>query len=1525
MSLITFETPTIQNELVKPAAFANQPLPYNQIANPRRFEELLYSIYKLKIEAKGFNSFDSISLMSGVRDEGRDCVFFKGGKSYGTIQCKKYERNYSKEDFGLEIVKFVLYSLLDPRLIHDKSNFTYYIAVSKDFTAECRSFIDDFNNLIHREPQLSKWIATNLQGPTLASLTITSDKVDVLEVLTKIKVLKITPQDLDIELANPIYSILKPLFFEVHTVTDNSKVQEVLDILNGDLSDVEIMRQLRIGSISLQSERNTFECIENSHIPREETEELFEWIQADAKKDEHGNPLNICLLAGQAGYGKTVILKDLYTECVSNNIPVLGLKADKLYSYTLADLQKSIGVSLPVHDLIEGGRKYFTKLVVLIDQIDALSQSMSADRSYLNVFRNFIDYFINDNNIKIVMSVRMHDLHYDPSLRIYKDMKTIKVRPLTDNQILEQVKKLGINRHDLSTKLLELLKVPNHLNVFSRVAVNNRSGLTATTIQELYFELWDQKVLHAPSTVNIKKQSIKQTLYKMVTLMFQSQRISISEYQLEDLTDELRYLESIRLIKSEERQLQFFHQSFYDFVFSKQFVEGGKNLLEYIKYPEQSIHKRSAVKMIINYLRDYNPEQYIKDLEVVFADSQVLFHIKHILLSTLLSHDQPTRQELNFVLNAIKRSFYYEILFFEHANTKAWFNFGEENSLFSLLINDVDTISFDDYNEISPENLSYRKHASFNFLRKCITQNENTTIWQFLDHVEDLSLIKNLLFSVENWDNPIAYRLFEKCVDFEETDPFAYYHVLDKIAKENPDYVLRELSRVLPSHYRSGNSDRDYEEKDVLKTLAKVCPQKLFPILFESMKIDFDREVEEEDRLIKDWKYNYVDLEDKDNLHGSEFLYRLLGVCLRRTAKSHAEVFLTFYEAHKRTRYHAILRLILFALDKNPGRYPDQIFELFNYFRELNLLTFYDDIEHDLRVLFERAFPYFNDAQKKSAISTINGYVDKKEIYYRKASGTEKRLFSSSWGKSKYFWLLRIPQDVIQEDIILRRSFQELQRKFIKCKDKRRRRSVIAGTVYSPIPSKAYQFMNKAQWLQSFRQYNRNNRDRWGDDFLKGGLDELASAFQNTVKEHPTPEKLEIIQSAIEDLTIDIKYAIYGLWGWTETDRDLISPIVLLKKILERDDYDWNKSTLVTVVGRTTGGERNDPDLVKFLVDAALDYKKDFDNEYEISEEAETGIGGLISRGINTIYGHAASDLVYIRDAGYKTIIFHTVEDILSNGPSEARAAIFFRFAYLLNLDRDRAFNLFHSKISAEDDVHVIASSIWSLQYLRHYGLQKLIPAYEKLIDSQLLGREDSHMLFSILYFSYLHNHEGAFHLLSRLLLKDKNAAAGAINDIMKYYYAVPNSKEKNDMLLEYILDTATEEDFENLNWSFIHAEHLKLVDIYTFMKRYVASPYFRMTEYFVEYLILQCSHSPFGALEIFNLALSNNRRKTDRNSGIHIDEAVVKFIVGAFDALNGNDEKSKRERKKLLNAFDTVLKDFRFRKDAEKILEQLV
>lgn len=1517
MQLVNFFQPKISEDLDRPVPLENKSFPYSLIADPRRFEELLYSIYKCKIDNSEFIHLDGISLMSGVAEQGRDVVMFHNGKARAIIQCKKYTNNLNKDEFGKEITKLVLYSLLDERIIPDIDNFTYYIAVAKDFTADCRALIDDLNNQILTEPNLEGWLKSSLKMPTLQSLEKGEYRTAVRNILSKIKVKKIVPQDLDLELAGKPQ--ISQLFFGVRSVTDNTGTEKILNILNGHLSEEEVSRQLYNGSISLISERNTFEGIEDSHIPRNETAQLIDWIQSDAKKDAKGFIQNTCLLAAPAGYGKTVILRDFFSECQSLHLPVLGLKTDKLYSYTITELQNSIGLTLPVFEFIERCKALYPLTVIVIDQIDALSQSMSSDRKFLEIFKGFINRFENDPNIKIIISVRNQDLNYDPILRQFRSRNTIQVSKLTQAQVLGELEKIGITKDRVSSKLLELLRIPNNLNIFSRIA-SSEDSLKVTTIEELYTELWKQKVLQIPSRIKTDKTKVRKALYTIADKMFRSQRITISEHQLEDFSDEIDYLESEQLIKREEKQLQFFHQSFYDFVFAKQFVEDEKDLLIYIKEAEQSIHIRSAVKMIIAYLRDYDAVLYDKYALQIISDDEIFFHIKHIVFLNILLQPKPTQNEQDLVELCLKSSLNFKVLFFEHANGSYWLDFAIDSSLLDLLHDDSEGKNINpgiidqDYEETM-------SNLKVHFLQRYVVSND-TKAWNYFKQIEDVKVIQRILSVITDWSNNDPFIMLAKCPDFIHSNAWSYYHVLDNIANYDVDFVLNILKETLPLNYKKGNHKRDYDEREVIKSLAKRVPHKLLPILYESMEQDLYKECDIYDGLIRDWAYSYTDLRDEEQYDGRDFLYQKFAYCLKKTASKHKAQFLSFFNSHKTSNHYAVLRVILFSLTDNEKKFTNEIIEIFGHFKRLGLLSFGDDLEYDLRALVGKSFGFMSDKQQNVILDTIRNYHDQKELRtWTDQDGKRRPHFL--WGLAKYYLLMHIPSYAVQSDAELKKSYLELQRKFPERKDIPKSRNVLAGVVHSPIPVNAHEFMKKKHWLLSFKKYDCDTR-RWGEDFLKGGKTELLSAFRSAVEKTPSADMLNTIVAVIESDDIPIEFAISGLYGWRQSAGDLTKILTPFLKILEKGYSPDQETYMISIAGRIASFEPTSAEVVNYLIAKSQQYDSR-DTPFIEDDDNKTSVNKLLMRGINTTHGAAAEHLATVGDAAFKDIVFNAVEKILEIGPSESKASIYFRFYYLTRLDMEKAHKLFVTSLNKETDVHVIASSIISLQYFRAKGLKILEKPYKVLIESGSMGNEDCNNLFRIFYGSYLHNQDGAKELIETLLETDNFNRSRAIDDIIKYYYDVDDSKSKNDTLLEFIISKVDEEEFDDISWTFYDAGHVMLTDIYEFVRRFIKSKYFKLTDQFVEYLLIQCGKFPFLAIELFESAVINNNLKLDQRHSYEIDEKTTKFIVSAYESVTGNDDKSIAARKKLLLSFDRLLIDLRFRRNQEKILQDLI
>src|SRR5690606_5018770 len=120
-----------------------------------------------------------------------------------------------------------------------------------------------------------------------------------------------------------------------------------------------------------------------THIERNETTEIVNWV----KNDLANNQKNLTVLEGEKGIGKSVILKDVYDKLNELNYIVIGIKSDKYYASSPKELENQLFVNNITFDkIIELINKENRKLVVIIDQLDALSLTLSSNRVYLHTY-----------------------------------------------------------------------------------------------------------------------------------------------------------------------------------------------------------------------------------------------------------------------------------------------------------------------------------------------------------------------------------------------------------------------------------------------------------------------------------------------------------------------------------------------------------------------------------------------------------------------------------------------------------------------------------------------------------------------------------------------------------------------------------------------------------------------------------------------------------------------------------------------------------------------------------------------------------------------------------------------------------------------------------------------------------------------------------------------------------------------------------------------------------------------------------
>lgn len=500
----------------------------------------------------------------------------------------------------------------------------------------------------------------------------------------------------------------------------------------------------------------------------------MDWIKSPIKENK-----NIAVLKGAAGSGKTVILRQLYYELKKDELPIIALKADISKGESVDNLEKKLGLSTSLVDSIDILTNEFEKVIVIIDQIDALSQALSANREYIQTYTLLIHKLKTNPGVRIVVSCREYDLSYDADLIPLQKHKIIDAALLDVSEVGSILKTTKVNISD--SRLLNLLQTPLHLELFCQVYQDAELS-QIHSLYDLYSLFWKEKLVKKKSKELIN--SCRNTLYKIVDRMYSEQSLVVSSVPFDD--EALTVLESEGIVQQKgTKQIQVFHQTFYDFVFAKQFVETKKNIFEYLNENNQGLFIRSCLKIILAYLRDYDLTSYVKLVDQLIKLDSIRFHIKELVILSFGYVESPHEKEKNFVKEKIIGT-EYQLLFIESINKVEWINFLIVEGLLNKF-------------------LFSRSEQYRNAVINLINRNANTASPEVGKYLMKLSksrlsnnLVSNFLYFLQHWDDN-AILLFGRIRKDVAKSDFHYGHMMEQAMATRKDWVFEEYAKMLLS------------------------------------------------------------------------------------------------------------------------------------------------------------------------------------------------------------------------------------------------------------------------------------------------------------------------------------------------------------------------------------------------------------------------------------------------------------------------------------------------------------------------------------------------------------------------------------------------------------------------------------------------------------------------------------------------------------------------------------------------------
>jgi hypothetical protein len=1258
-------------------------------------------------------------------------------------------------------------------------------------------------------------------------------------------------------------------------------------------------------SQSLSKIPNYFGDNRDSHIKRDETEDLLNWIKQDLPEEQK----NIAILVGDGGLGKTIVLRDLYDLLILNNIPTLAIKADQNTASDRVELEQKLfqRADVSIENIFNSLTQNSVKTVVIIDQLDALSLSLSSQRNFLTTYNRLIQDLSENPNIRLVLSIRKYDLEYDAALSRYKKgYHKIEIKPL-NKEVVKKILTLNeIFNH--SDKLVELLRIPNNLNVFCKIGDKGKVNIdTISSLKDLYDALWTDVVTTIKNKEGI---DLKPLLYAIAKKMNDYQNIAIINSFKDEYAQELKILQSQTILVGDDKQLSFFHQSFYDYTFSRQFVDNKQILPVFILEKEQSLYVRAVIKMVLEYLREEDLPKFLETTKELLLEEKYRFHIKSLVLTTFGLTTNPTPKEETFVANHILIDQKSLEIFIGAISSDKWFSFiVKKNIIHEYLTKPTSTITEKEINQ----------NLIFNLFRKNIGQNSSKVVdclMNLPDFLEKDKLIEDTITSLNNWEDARLLPFFKKYFYSSDINRrqqnFLFYHLLEKIVLHHKAYALDIFKTSLLSIFENDSSYNvlfEYDELEFLKKLNELYPQDTFTLLFSLMQTtvdahprkskEFESPLYEGERFSGNgFRYNYQREADVE-------IFVFLENYIKTIACNDHINFEAFYNTHKNSNSMPVLKLLFTGLTHIPTN-SIYFLELIEIVHAKNGFKGYDNpFSLYLRNMIIANFPHLTSTGKERIIEIILELKSIGDFCVNNKDG-KKRVYRGDFRKKQYMYIKELPQAEINNHPLLKKRCQELQRKFGIIEDKLLFESTIQiSGIHTPLPITAYKKLDVTDWKKSMLKY--------GEDYIRehgsslGGLNEHSRQFGEEVKNDVERYKI-FVEDIITDKSVSIQYRFEGLSGLINGNYEPLE-VLRLFKIFTSDNL--NKDYTLYAIWKIEYFIANkivDQEIIEFLVNLALNH-----------ENPTQPLNDAFSDSINTVRGAAIDRLIQCHyNPLFKDIIFDTVEQASNDPQSAVKVSILRRLAYLNNLDINKAFLIFLKLVDTTDE-QVLEHSIGSAGYFVQKYDKQMIPYLTKLVEMDKFHEFVGKLIFYIwfndcyesktLFTKFIEKKEGKLAILyqvERHLINGQSVDARCLSILEKF-------------LVE------TDEEFAHFYSTLIlrkfKIEHFDA--IYSYLSKYAKSILCLLhQEYFLKYLITCSKQYPERCLDLFEKINFDNTPKVQFSRLNGKDPLLV--ILAIYSALNAVEVKDTFLIDKSLDIFDGMLKSDFFRIYANEALDTL-
>ena len=380
------------------------------------------------------------------------------------------------------------------------------------------------------------------------------------------------------------------------------------------------------------------------------------------------------LVTGEAGGGKSAVLQQVVSKLQAESVRTLAFRLDRLDSFgSTLELGVKLGLDRsPVSALAVAAGNGPSVLVV--DQLDAASFASGRMPNSLDAVVDLVHEAKAFPSMRIVWVCRQFDVDNDERIRAVVKQQTVKklrIGLLSETQVDDAVRAMGIDATRLGPEQLRLLQTPFNLSILNAVA--DEGGILAFDGSNALLDAyWERKRRDSHQRrAGVRFDRVVKTVAEAISIR-QTLSIPSMLLDIDDLANDADVLVSEHILTRDGSRLAFAHEAIFDYAFARSWVSQGVSMTHFLTNDAQELFRRGQLRQIMTFMRSVEPDRYFVEVRELLAAEEVRFHLKDVALAVLGGMHEPSAGEATAVLRVVDSVRFKDRLWRSLTNP-AWF------------------------------------------------------------------------------------------------------------------------------------------------------------------------------------------------------------------------------------------------------------------------------------------------------------------------------------------------------------------------------------------------------------------------------------------------------------------------------------------------------------------------------------------------------------------------------------------------------------------------------------------------------------------------------------------------------------------------------------------------------------------------------------------------------------------------------------------------------------------------------------